>query len=300
MLKRTLFFGNPVYLGTRQKQLYARFPEEDKEDLSIPIEDLGIVVLEHPQITVTSGLTELLVKNNVALIFCDKRHMPIANCLPYEAHTEQSERYKLQLEASQPLKKNLWQQTVKAKIQNQAAHLSRLDIPVENMLYWVKSVNSGDTQNHEGRAAAYYWRNIFPIPEFTRHRGGDIPNNLLNYGYAILRAITARAIVGSGLLPALGIHHRNKYNAYCLADDLMEPYRPYVDMIVRDIYISTNDCSELSKDIKQQLLQLPVIDVFIEGKKSPLMVALSRTTNSIYECYAQQSRKLVYPQIIPL
>lgn len=296
MIKRTLFFGNPVYLSTTNEQMVVKFPEEDKENRTVPIEDIGMVVLEHRQITISNALIDKLNQNNVALLTCNQQFMPTGLLMNLSGHSELTERYYLQLEASQPLKKNLWQQTVSTKIKNQALHLQQhTKKPIENMLHWAGSVTSGDTQNHEARAAAYYWQNLFDLPHFNRHRGGEPPNNILNYGYAILRSITARALMGSGLLPVFGIHHRNKYNPYCLADDIMEPYRPYVDFLCCYILDNFDDIEELTTDIKKELLQLAALDVYIDGKKSPLMVAMSRTTHSVYECFAGISRKLIYP-----
>jgi CRISP-associated protein Cas1 len=295
MIKRTLFFGNPAYLSTTNDQMVVRFPDESKEKKTLPIEDIGVIVLEDPQITITNKLLEKLVQNNVALIHCNAQHLPIGLLMPLEGHSEQSERFRHQINASAPLKKNLWQQTVQAKIKNQAEHLSFRGIPCKRMYGWVKEVLSGDSQNHEARAAAFYWQKIFPVPEFSRFRGGIPPNNLLNYGYAILRAVTARALVSSGMLPTLGIHHRNKYNAYCLADDIMEPYRPYVDTIVADIIAEEHDISFLSVSLKARLLNVVSMDVVLEGKKSPLMNAMSRTTASLYSCYAGEARKILYP-----
>ena len=202
-----------------------------------------------------------------------------------------------QIEASLPLKKQLWQQTIVAKIQNQAANLKQVrGTEVRNMLKWAADVKSGDSDNMEARAAVYYWQNAFPsVPNFVRTREGITPNNLLNYGYAILRAIVARALVSSGLLPTLGIHHRNKYNAYCLADDIMEPYRPYVDKLVMELFDQNRDCKELNKKLKSQLLQIPVIDVTINSQRSPLMVAVSTTTASLQKCYSGEARKIIYP-----
>ncbi|MDN3671201.1 type II CRISPR-associated endonuclease Cas1 [Echinicola jeungdonensis] len=216
--------------------------------------------------------------------------------LPIHGHTEQTERIKHQLNASLPLKKNLWQQTVSAKIQNQACLLEDKGKENKRLQYLAKNVNSGDTGNHEAQAAAIYWQNIFDIPEFNRHQTGIPPNNLLNYGYAILRAVIARALVSSGLLPHVGIWHRNKYNAYCLADDIMEPYRPFVDLIVSHIVDTEEDITQLTTCLKRELLQIPVLDVIIDGQKSPLMVAASRTTSSLFECFAGISRKIIYPE----
>jgi len=296
MIKRTLHFGNPAYLSTKDEQLIVRYPDDSSPPKSVPIEDVGMVLLENPQITISNKLLEKLTLNNAAVINCNHQHMPIGMMMSLSGHSEQNERLRAQLEASLPLKKNLWQQTIQAKIHNQASLLAERGVEIDNMLYWEKSVTSGDTQNHEGRAAAYYWSRLFEIEGFTRQRGGDPPNNLLNYGYAILRAVCARALVGSGLLPVLGIHHANKYNAYCLADDIMEPYRPYVDLIVCHLVDNEDDLETLSTHLKKELLQVPALDVIIDGKKSPLMVAMSRTTHSLYECYAGVSRKILYPQ----
>lgn len=300
MIKRTLFFGNPAYLSLRNGQLVIKKTDaETHEEITktAPIEDIGVVVLEDRQITITNAALDALLANNCAVITCDERHMPSGMLLPLEGNTIQSERFRDQIEASLPLKKQLWQQTVEAKIHNQAAVLKRLrGAEIGNMTAWEKSVKSGDSDNLEGRAAAYYWKCLFPEDdEFKRGREGDAPNNLLNYGYAILRAVVARALVASGLLPTFGIHHRNRYNAYCLADDIMEPYRPYVDEVVVKIVESGSDCRELTTDLKRQLLNIPVVDVVIAHQRSPLMVAVTQTTASLFKCFGGELRKIVYP-----
>lgn len=297
MIKRTLLFGTPAYLSTKNKQLVVTYPNEAMEKRTVPIEDIGVLVLESSQITLTNGLLEKLIHNNVAVINCDQQHLPIGLLMPLSGHSEQSERFRLQIDASLPLKKNLWQQTVQAKIHNQAMLLKEKNKPMDNMLYWVSKVTSGDKENLEARAANYYWRNVFEIKDFYRGQHSDPPNNLLNYGYAILRAVTARALVSSGLLPTLGIFHRNKYNAYCLADDIMEPYRPYVDKVVASIVenYQPKAYEELTTELKKELLSIPAMDVVIDGKNSPLLVAMSRTSNSLYECFAGVSRKVLYP-----
>lgn len=300
MIKKTLFFGNPAYLSVKNSQLVVKRtdPETQQEVVrTIPIEDIGVVVLEDRQITITNVALDALMQNNCAVITCDEKHMPAGMLLPLEGNTIQSERFANQIEASLPLKKQLWQQTVQAKIRNQASVLKRMSgVEVGCMLAWANDVKSGDSDNLEGRAAAYYWKNVFPtLPGFTRDREGEIPNNLLNYGYAIVRAVIARALVASGLLPTLGIHHHNRYNAYCLADDIMEPYRPYVDEMVINIMQSDIDYGELTPELKKQLLGLPVTGVVIGGQRSPLMVAASQTTASLCKCYSGELRKVVYP-----
>lgn len=294
MIKRTLYFGNPAYLSMKDRQLVVKQPDTDDAPRTIPIEDIGVVVLDHKQITLTQGLLEALLENNAALITCDSHRLPVGLMLPLCGNTTQNERFRDQLDASLPLQKQLWQQTVQAKIANQAAVLRECrDAEVRNMLRWVEEVRSGDADNMEARAAAYYWANMFP--DFKRDREGDPPNNLLNYGYAILRAIVARALVSSGLLPTLGIHHHNRYNAYCLADDIMEPYRPYVDAKV--VAMFDNGIEVLDKEAKTHLLGLPVTEVMIGGQRSPLMVAAGQTTASLYRCFSGESRRIVYPEM---
>ncbi len=311
MIKRTLYFGNPAYLSLKNAQMLLRLPEVEKNgslpevfkketERTFPIEDLGVVVLDNKQIVISQGLLEMLMENNVAVITCDSAHMPAGLLLPLDVHSVQSERFRAQIDSSKPLQKQLWQQTVSAKISNQAAMLRKLepDTEVGNMLTWSKDVRSGDTSNLEGRAAAYYWKCFFPeVKNFVRGREEASPNNMLNYGYAILRAVIARALVGSGLLPTLGIHHRNKYNAYCLADDIMEPYRPFVDEVVKSMLKRYGSVEDLSTEMKRDLLMIPVLDVKIDNKKSPLMVAASITTASLARCYVGEAKKILFPEL---
>ena len=304
MIKRTIYVGNPAYLSLSSRQMVIRRPSADDvgKDISgsIPVEDIGVVVIDNRQVTITSGLIDALLENNVALISCDGRSLPTGLMLPLCGHTIQNERFRCQLSASLPLQKQLWQQTVQMKIANQAACLAySTGERHENMTIWAAKVRSGDSDNMEARAAAYYWKNLFPmISGFTREREGMPPNNLLDYGYAILRAVIARALVSSGMLPTLGIHHHNRYNAYCLADDIMEPYRPYVDRLVVDILNDSHwEDLDLNKDMKVRLLTIPVLDVNIGGKTSPLMVAASMTSASLYKCFLGEARKISYPNM---
>lgn len=309
MIKRTLCFSNPAYLSLRNQQMVIKLPEVEKSNMTdqmkeeatvtVPIEDIGVVVLDNQQITITQGLMAQLLENNCAIVTCNASHMPIGLHLTLEGNTTQNERFREQLDASQPLKKQMWQQTIQQKIANQASVLrNKRDEQVENMLAWVGMVKSGDTDNVEGRAAAFYWKNMFPkVEDFTRGREGVSPNNLLNYGYAILRAVVARSLVVSGLLPTLGIHHHNRYNAYCLADDIMEPYRPYVDAMVVDLTDKIGYPDEINIQHKQVLLTIPTIEVSINGQRSPLMVAVAQTTASLYKCFCGETRKIIYPSM---
>ena len=299
MIKRTLYFGNPAYLSLKLEQLVVRIPDshDNMETVrTIPIEDIGILILDHKQITITQGLIEKLLDCNCALITCSSNHLPVGLMLPLYGNTIQNERFRYQLDASLPLRKQLWQQTVQAKIANQAAVLKYATGSNHNNLpVWATDVRSGDSTNMEARAAAYYWKTLFQdIDGFVRGRDEDEPNNLLNYGYAIVRAVIARALVSSGLLPSLGIHHHSRYNADCLADAIMAPYRPYVDRTVFDICRKGKPL-KLTTELKRDLLSIPTIDVIINDKRSPLMVAATTTTASLVKCFTGEMRKISYP-----
>ena len=202
------------------------------------------------------------------------------------------------MDASLPVKKQLWQQTVTAKIYNQATLLTQQHKENKFLLNLAKDVKSGDSENSEAKAASYYWKNLFPpFMGFRRDRFGAPPNNMLNYGYAILRAVVARSLVGSGLLPTLGIFHRNQYNAYCLADDIMEPYRPFVDKLVCSMIDPLEPTFELTPEIKRQLLTIPAMDVFINGDRSPLMIGVQRTTASLAKCFEGKAKTIVYAEL---
>ena len=289
MIKKTLCFTNPTYLSLHQCQLVIRLPEvvenenlsnvlKEQAERTIPVEDIGVVVLDHRRITITSGALDALLENNCAVITCNAQGHPVGLLLPLSGNTLQSERFREQIASSLPLR------------------VTGND--EKCMQVWAEQVRSGDPDNIEARAAAHYWQHLFPeLPHFVRAREGEPPNNLLNYGYAILRAVVARALVGSGLLPTLGIHHHNRYNAYCLADDIMEPYRPYVDRLVLNI-IRTNGCvAELTRELKSQLLVIPTLDVVVNGKRSPLMIAVQQTTASLYKCFSGELRRVSYPEM---
>ena len=310
MIKKTLYFGNPAYLSLNNKQLVIKLPEVEKSDLSdiikqesvrtVPIEDIGVIVLDHQQITITQGLMAALLDNTTAVITCDAKRMPTGLLLPLEGHTLHNERFRNQIEASLPLRKQLWQQTVKEKIENQAFCIQKNTPKSHAPLHvMARDVKSGDPDNYEAQAAVYYWKNIFvDKPDFIRSQEGEAPNNLLNYGYAILRGVVARALVASGLLPVYGIHHHNRYNAFCLADDIMEPYRPFVDNLVIDIMSRMDIPEELTTELKREMLAIPVIDVSINGKRSPLMVAVGQTTASLAKCFNGELRKISYPEFV--
>lgn len=302
MIKKVLCFSNRAHLSCKQRQLIIQTTDNatgEPCEYSRPIEDIGVVVIDSGQVTLSSYLISALLENKVALIMCDSKHMPSGLMLPLEGNTLQSERFEAQISASLPLKKQLWQQTVTMKIRNQGAVLKQANnMEIGNMLAWASQVKSGDPENLEGRAAAYYWKNLFGEKTgFVRRQEGDDPNALLNYGYAILRAVIARSLVASGLIPTLGIHHSHKYNAYCLADDIMEPYRPYVDLLVLDIIRKHRLPPEISKETKSHMLTIPAMDVRMGKLSRPLMIAASMTSASLARCYLGETRKLSYPEI---
>lgn len=293
MLKRTLYFSNPYHLSGKLDQLIIT-NKDSGEVKQTPVEDLGFVVLDHPQITITQNVMQLLAANNTAVIFCDKKHHPNSMLFHLDTHQVQNERFRAQVGISEPLKKQLWQQTIKAKIRNQAAVLQLIKENEKPLLLHSKKVRSGDPDNFEARAARYYWKYLFS-PRFKRERFGLPPNPSLNYGYTIVRAAVARSLVGSGLLPTLGIHHRNKYNAFCLADDIMEPYRPFVDYLVWNQKKKDTQYHDLNNGRKAEFLELLSSDVLIGKKKRPLMIALSETSASLSQCFEGKAKRIKYP-----
>jgi CRISPR-associated protein Cas1 len=265
---------------------------------SIPIEDIGFVVLDHPEIYLSIPAMNLLVTNNTSIIICAQNHLPNGMFLNLNSHHIQQEIFRNQIEASVPLKKQLWQQTIVEKITNQGLLLEKITKQKNSFEFLASKVLSGDTTNMEGVAASQYWKTFFDTYDikFRRERYGDYPNNFLNYGYAVLRAATARALSGSGLLNTLGIHHKSKYNAFALADDIMEPFRPIVDEKVYRIMRNYNE-QELSTAIKAELLQILTQTVYFKDEKSPLMVALQKTASSLQQCYTGNRKKIKYPRL---
>lgn len=295
MLKQTLFFSNPCRLSVKDKQMVIQLTETGEVKIAA-VEDMGFVVLEHQQISISLPLLDELVKNNVAVVFCDRTYHPASMLLNLNGHHLQQELFSNQIKASVSLKKSLWKQTVEAKINNQAGLLKKLGKDFKKLTYFASNVKSGDSENREGAAARAYWPLLFGAA-FVRERYGDSPNNMLNYAYAVLRAAVARSLAGSGLLATLGIHHHNRYNAFCLADDIIEPYRPYVDRLIYNMSNSVDGVTELTTEIKLKLLEILTVDVRIRGQTRPLMVALSNTTASLARCFMRQEKKIVYPKL---
>ena len=296
MLYRSIYIGNPAYLKLKDKQLKVTDPETKEEKGSVPIEDIGLLMLDHYQITLSHQLIQELMKNNVILISCDERHLPLAGMLPFSGNSLFSERVKTQIEVSEPLKKQLWKQTIECKIQNQLKVLEQLDKYASPMYEYLKQVKSGDTTNMEGIAAQHYWKYLIDN-DFLRERFGDYPNPFFNFGYGVLLSIMARALVDTGLLLVLGIFHRNKYNPYCLASDIMEPYRPIVDLLVMKWLQLHPEKQNLDKESKTFLLQIATQDVNIEKLVRPLIVGVKMTASSLLKCYTGEKRQISYPEL---
>ncbi len=296
MLYRSIYIGNPAYLKLKDKQLKVTDPETKEEKGSIPIEDIGLLMLDHYQITLSHQLIQELMKNNVILISCDERHLPLAGMLPFSGNSLFSERVKVQMEVSEPLKKQLWKQTIECKIQNQLKVLEQLGKYATPMYEYLKQVKSGDTTNMEGIAAQHYWKYLIDN-DFLRERFGDYPNPFFNFGYGVLLSIIGRALVDTGLLLVLGIFHRNKYNPYCLASDIMEPYRPIVDLLVMKWLQLHPEKQNLDKESKTFLLQIATQDVNIEKLVRPLMVGVKMTASSLLRCYTGEKRQISYPEL---
>ncbi|MGP1587621.1 MAG: type II CRISPR-associated endonuclease Cas1 [Treponemataceae bacterium] len=293
MIKRTLFFSHAVCLSLKHNQLVV-FNKETQEGSSVPIEDIGFVVIENELISMTIPLINKLTDNNVAIIFCNEKHLPFSMTLPLDCNTIQSQLFSVQISAKLPVKKQCWKQIVEGKIQNQSRLLEKYKLNCKKLFEFSKCVKSGDTTNIEARCAKIYWDTLFGTA-WKRERFGEFPNNYLNYGYSILRAATARALTGSGLLPTFGIHHHNKYNAYCLADDLMEPYRPYVDDEVICFFSENPVEEELNSEFKKKILNVLTRDVKIGKVTRPLMVALSITSSSFVKVLSEEVEKISLP-----
>ena len=295
MVKRTLSFSRPCCLSLKNCQMVIKMKDDPDFVRTVPVEDIGFVLLENQQINVTMPLLNALADNNAAVIVCTDKMMPNAMLLNLNSNSIQGERYRDQVNASEPLKKNLWKQTIEAKIRNQAALLDKLDKD-GNILkpYW-QNVKSGDADNREGIAARIYWDALFD-DDFMRSRNGGSPNEMLNYGYTVLRAAVARSLMGSGLFPSFGIYHRNRYNAFPLADDIMEPYRPFVDEIVFDLY--ANGERDLNKEVKAEILKLLYVDTVFDKITRPLDLGLSVTTSSLAKCFSGEQKKILYPLLV--
>jgi len=295
MLKRSLYITTPHHLSVKNNQLVLESKEDSKTKHTVPIEDLGFIILEHSQISITIPSISILSKAKVCIIFCDQKKMPVSTLIPFEGNNIQNEIYRLQITSSTPINKNLWKQIIKQKITNQAKVLQAIDRPFKDLLLIAESVLSDDSRNCEAHAARLYWPRLMEN-SFIRNQEAEDENILFNYGYTVLRAAVSRALVGSGLLPTWGIHHHNRYNAFCLADDIMEPYRPFVDKLVFDIIHSSKENSFLTKENKAQFIRFLADDIPIDKTTRPCMIALKQTSASLVRCYLKESKILSLPK----
>jgi CRISPR-associated protein Cas1 len=295
MIKRTIEISqNPVHLTVRNDQLLLIAKDGQRAELArAPCEDIGLILVDHPQTTYTHAAFAALLAHDAAVILCGRNHLPAGILLPLAEHSEVVHRINDQIAAPKPLKKQLWRQIVQAKIRAQAANLGPDHPKHAKLLAWVRKVRSDDASNVEAHAAKAYWAALFDEIPFRRDPDGDGINALLNYGYAVVRAAVARAIVTAGLLPALGLHHSNRSNAFCLADDLVEPLRPLVDRCVREL--AASGATSLTPQTKRPLLELLTATVKCEDQYGPLMVALHRYTASLVRCYQGQDKALTIP-----
>lgn len=292
MLKRTLLFTSPVYLSLKDEQLVVCFKDTPDDKRTIPIEDIGFVLIDNPMVSITMPLVNKLADNNIALIFCNEKSMPNAMLQNLDTHSLQCEILNKQIAIGEVLRKNLWKQTVEAKIKNQSKLLMKLGKDGNVLKPYYSNVKSGDADNREGAAARIYWMRLFGN-DFVRDRNLPGINSLLNYGYTILRAATTRALMGAGLLPAIGIFHHNRSNAFPLADDIMEPYRPYVDEIVYGMF--NDGMTELNQKSKSSLLHVLFCDTHFSKVTRPLSIALTMTSASLVKCFSREMDKISYP-----
>jgi CRISPR-associated protein Cas1 len=295
MIKRCIeVSGGPTHLALRDRQLV--LSREGSQLATIPIEDLGVLVVDHPACTYTHGALVALTEHNVAVVISGANHHPAGLLAPFEGHSTQGEAIAAQASASKAARERLWREIVRGKITAQAAVLERIGAEAGGLRELARRVKPGDPDNLEAQAAQRYWRHAMG-EGFRRSRDGDPPNNLLNYGYTVLRAATARAVCGAGLSPSLGIHHRNRYNAFALADDLMEPLRPTVDFAVRGLW--NGGTVALEKETRAALIEVLATPVIWKEEKSPLMVAMQRYAASVREVLAGEIKHPIIPQPLP-
>ena len=297
MIKRIVDVSSPAYLHLKHKQLL--IDKQGETVGQVPIEDLGVLILEHPAIVLTQALIVSCQQNNVAVVFCDERHLPYSVLLPIsDGNNLHTKTIQQQIKLSIPTKKRIWQQVVIHKINGQAQVLKYFDKNAKSLEHLVSQVKSGDSENREAQAAQKYWRLLFG-DTFRRDINVTGINSLLNYGYAIIRAMVARAIVASGLHPALGVQHHNQYNGLCLADDLMEPFRPWVDWLVYRLH-QQNEIKDVNQTNKQCMLELLSDTVLFNQQKMPLMVACHYLLADIKRAFEDKRAKINYPQLLAM
>lgn len=297
--------SEPIKLRVKHDQFYMK-PTEG-ETITVPLEEIAAVVISEPQVTYTHSVLTRLSETGVCVVFCGQKKLPVGMLMPLNGHSIQTERFAKQIQSTAPTKKRIWQQLIKAKITAQATVLRTIRTDDNGLAALVGQVKSGDPDNMEGRAAKRYWPRLFkhrPLSEgnpgqvkFRRDRSAEDENQLLNYGYAVLRAVTGRAICSSGLHPSIGIHHHNRYNPFCLADDLMEPFRPLVDTAVVGISDRSETIPTLDKETKAAVLNSLTGRLSWQGEQRSLFDVLSRVTSSLALVFEGKRKSLALPDL---
>lgn len=298
MIKRIIYCETPSYITIKNKQLTIKFKDLKISSTTIPVEDIDMLLIDNNQITITSSVLKSLQDNKVALIICDDKHMPSGLMLPINGNSLQQERFNLQINMKQSYKNKLWKQIIFHKIKNQSHVLKVVHKSYIKLEYLSKEIKLGDSTNREAQASIYYWKNIFTdkITKFNRDKNGNYPNNLLNYGYMILRSMMSKNIVSSGLSPTIGLFHKNQFNTFCLADDLIEPFRPFVDKIVYDLINNDNVDEILTKEQRKKLIQIITLEVVSNNEITSLGLAMQNFVNS-FVCFLKNEKKeLEFPK----
>lgn len=291
---RILQITKPCTLKIKNKQLL--YVPQEEEEISFPLEDISVLILENRQITMYNTLLAELGKHGICLFSCDESHMPCGAYFPFHSYYQSSRMAQLQVETRKPLQNRLWQELIKAKIQNQAKCLALLQLQGSEKLYaYSRKVVSGDKQNIEAAAANYYFKMLFGA--FSRQNEDDLKNVFLNYGYAVIRACIARSLVGVGLLPCFGIHHANMYNAFNLADDMIEPYRPFVDYLVYTLF-QENSIEALNSEYKNQLIGVLKKQISLEGEEITVLKAIEYSCQSLAKSIKLKKNVLALPYFL--
>jgi CRISPR-associated protein Cas1 len=298
MLKKTVEFSTPgTRLSVALKQLVIERPDHPKA--ALPIEDLGVVIVDDARATYTQAVFIELLEAGATVMVTGRNHLPAGMMLPIDAHHIQTERHRAQVEASEPTKKRIWQSLVAAKIALQGEVLNHFTGADGGLGPMSKRVRSGDPDNLEAQAAQRYWPRLFG-DGFRRDREADDANALLNYGYAVVRAAAARAVVAFGLIPSLGVFHKNRSNPFCLADDLFEPYRPLVDWRVKNLIMETDAVSLSDRTTRAALLSVFNETILVAGRRMPLLVGVQTSAASMARALTGGERTLALPESLPL
>ena len=300
MIRRTVEFSTfGTRLSVAHRQLVVERPDMPKTTL--PIEDLGVVIVDDVRATYTQSVFLELLEAGATVMVTGRDHLPAGMMLPLDAHHVQTERHRAQVETSLPVRKRAWQAIVRAKILQQATVLSHFTGDHGGLAPMARRVRSGDPDNLEAQAAQRYWPRLFG-PAFRRQRGAEGVNALLNYGYAVIRAAVARAVVAAGLIPSLGVHHRHRANPFCLADDLLEPYRPYVDWRVRQLASENGECVPdlAERATRAELLSLLNETILVGGRREPLLLAFHTSAASLSRALTGGDRSLSLPEGLPV